>query len=156
MKKLLFGVGMLIYLAWNTTAQNTNTSLPGWITRPLSLADCLNIALQQNGTILKAGNDLDAQHGVVVQMRAVALPQLQATGQYKDTERSAMESFPTGTNGTAHPNQNWNAGVQIVQSIYEGGRLVAALQAASATKKQALAQYQTAIADTLLVVRLAY
>jgi outer membrane protein TolC len=156
MKKLLFGVGMLIYLAWNTTAQNTNTSLPGWITRPLSLADCLNIALQQNGTILKAGNDLDAQHGVVVQMRAVALPQLQATGQYKDTERSAMESFPTGTNGTAQPNQNWNAGVQIVQSIYEGGRLVAALQAASATKKQALAQYQTAIADTLLVVRLAY
>ena len=34
--------------------------------------------------------------------------------------------------------------------------MVAALQAASATKKQALAQYQTAIADTLLAVRLAY
>ena len=60
MKKLLFGVGMLICLAWNTTAQNTNTSLPGWITRPLSLTDCLNLALQQNGTILKAGNDLEA------------------------------------------------------------------------------------------------
>jgi outer membrane protein TolC len=156
MKKLLFGAGVLICFVWNITAQNTNTSLPGWITRPLSLADCLNIALQQNGTILKAGNDLDAQHGVVVQTRAVALPQLQATGQYKDTERRAIESFPSGTNGTTQPNQNWNAGVQIVQSIYEGGRLVAALQAASATKKQALAQYQTAVADTLLAVRLAY
>ncbi len=152
MKKLLFAVGLFICFVWNVTAQNTNTSLPGWITRPLSLTDCLNIALQQNGTILKAGNDLDAQYGVVVQTRAVALPQVQATGQYKDTDPNAIENFP----GTTLPDKNWNAGVQIVQSIYEGGRLVAALQAASATKKQALAQYQTAVADTLLVVRLAY
>ena len=34
--------------------------------------------------------------------------------------------------------------------------MVAALKAASATKQQAFAQYQTAVADTLLAVRLAY
>jgi outer membrane protein TolC len=152
MKKLIFCAGVFICFVWNVTAQNTNTSLPGWITRPLSLTDCLNIALSQNGTILKAGNDLDAQYGVVVQTRAVALPQVQATGQYKDTDPRAIESFP----GLSQPHENWNAGVQIVQSIYEGGKMVAALQAASATKKQALAQYQTVIADTLLAVRLAY
>jgi outer membrane protein TolC len=152
MKKLIFCAGVFICFVWNVTAQNTNTSLPGWITRPLSLTDCLNIALSQNGTILKAGNDLDAQYGVVVQTRAVALPQVQATGQYKDTDPRAIESFP----GLSQPHENWNAGVQIVQSIYEGGKMVAALQAASATKKQALAQYQTVITDTLLAVRLAY
>lgn len=158
MKKLFFCAGVFICLVWNLTAQNTNTSLLGWITRPLSLTDCLNIGLQQNATILKAKNDMDAQYGVVVQTRAVALPQLQATGQYKYTDPSAIENFPTGTNGSgfSQPNQNWNAGVQIVQSIYEGGRLVTALQAAGATKKQALAQYQTAVADTLLAMRLAY
>src|SRR5215470_12119230 len=32
---------------------------PSWITRPLSLPDALNISLQQNGTILKAKNDLE-------------------------------------------------------------------------------------------------
>jgi outer membrane protein TolC len=156
MKKLLFGAGLLICLVWNTTAQNTNTSLPGWITRPLSLTDCLNIALSQNATILKAGNDLDAQYGVVVQTRAVALPQVQATGQYKDTDPHAIESLPFPGETITLPHQNWNSGVQIVQSIYEGGKMVAALEAASATKKQALAQYQTAVADTLLAVRLAY
>jgi outer membrane protein len=158
MKKLLFCIGLLICSVWNLTAQNTNTSLPGWITRPLSLADCLNIALQQNATILKAKNDLDAQYGVVVQTRAVALPQVQATGQYKDTDPSAVESFPGGgTNASAaQPNQNWNAGVQIVQTIYQGGKLMAAVRAAKATKEQALAQYQTTLADTLLIVRLAY
>ena len=153
MKKLFFCVGVFICFVWNITAQNTNTSLPGWITRPLSLTDCLNIALSQNATILKAKNDLDAQYGVVVQTRAVALPQVQATGQYKDTDPNAIESFP---GGAMQPHQNWNAGVQIVQSIYEGGRMVAALRAASVTKQQALAQYQTVIADTLLGTRTVY
>lgn len=154
MKKLFFCVGVFICFVWNITAQNTNTSLPGWITRPLSLTDCLNIALQQNGTILKAKNDLEAQQGVVMQTRAVALPQVQAAGQYKDTDSGAIESFPGAT--VTQPHQNWNAGVQIVQSIYEGGKMVAALRAASVTKQQALAQYQTVIADTLLGARVAY
>ena len=61
MKKLLFCAGVFVCFVWNITAQNTNTSLPGWITRPLSLTDCLNIALSQNATILKAKNDLEAQ-----------------------------------------------------------------------------------------------
>src|ERR1035437_5834982 len=154
MIKLFFCVGVLICFVWNITAQNTNTSLPGWITRPLSLTDCLNIALSQNATILKAKSDLEASQGVVVQPRAVALPHLQATGQYKDTDPSAIESFPVP--GFSQPHQNWNAGVQIVQSIYEGGKMVAALRAASVTKQQALAQYQTVIADTLLGARTAY
>jgi outer membrane protein TolC len=155
MKKLLFGAGVFVCFVWNLTAQNTNTSLPGWITRPLSLADCLNIALQQNATILKAGNDLEAQYGVVVQTRAVALPQVQATGKYTDTDQRLLQE-PPGIPPYPQPYQSWNAGVQIVQSIYEGGKMVAALRAANVTKQQALAQYQTVIADALLLTRLAY
>jgi outer membrane protein len=157
MKKLLVGAGVFVCFAWNITAQTTNagTRLPTWLTRPLSLTDCLNIALQQNATILKARSDLEASQGVVVQTRAVALPQLRATGQYKDTERSAIESLPV-PGMTPLPNQNWNAGVQIVQTIYDGGRMVAALKAANATKRQAIAQFQTVRDDVLLATRLAY
>ena len=43
-----------------------------------------------------------------------------------------------------------------MQSIYQGGKLVAAVRAAKVTKEQALAQYQTTLADTLLAVRVAY
>ena len=147
-----------LFLGLNATAQeaNTSTNLPDWITRPLSLTDCLNIALQQNATILKAGNDLEASQGVVVQTRAVALPRVQATGQYKDTDPHAIENLPFPGETVTLPHQNWNAGVQIVQSIYEGGKMVAALRTASVTKQQALAQYQTVIADTLLGARVAY
>jgi len=148
---------LALVTGWSAAAQNANasTNLPGWITHPLSLTDALNLALQQNATILKAKSDLEASQGVVVQTRAVALPQLQATGQYKDTDPNAIENFPI-PGAPSLPHQNWNVGVQIVQSVYEGGKLVAALKAASATKQQALAQYQTTVADTLLSVRVAY
>ena len=157
MKKLFCGRALFLTAAcavigWNAAAQNISTND---LMRPLSLADCLNIALQQNATILKARNDLDAQYGVVVQTRAVVLPQLQATGQYKRTDRDAIESIPA-PGITPSPDQNWNAGLQIVQSIYQGGKLMAAVHAAKATKEQALAQYQATLADTLLTVRLAY
>ena len=69
-------------------------------------------------------------HGVVVQTRAVVLPQVTANGQYKDTDRNAIENFPAPST----PDQNWNAGVQIVQSIYQGGKLMAAVRAGQGHK----------------------
>jgi outer membrane protein len=151
-KNILASTVALMIACANGFAQDTN-SAPPWLTQPLSLADALNIALTQNPTILKAKSDLEAQYGLVVQTRAVALPQLIASGQYKYTQPEAIEDFP-GT--TASPNQNWNAGLQIVQTIYSGGKLLAAVRAAKVTKEQALAEYQASLADTLLAVRIAY
>ena len=134
------------------SARAGDTNSTGWLTRPLSLTDALNTALLQNTSILKAKNDLEASHGLVVQTRAVALPQITAAGQYKATDPKFVEKF----GAFDQPDQNWNAGVQISQSIYLGGRMVASIRAAGATKQQALAIYRTAVADALLQVRLAY
>jgi outer membrane protein len=142
--------------ALGATAQDTGTNLPAWLTRPLSLADAMNTALEQSATILEARNDLEASHGVVVQTRAVALPHVQANSQYKYTDPSDIEPISFEDFSITTPDQNWNADIQIVQSIYMGGRMVAAFRAANATEKQALAVYQTSVADTLLNVRLAY
>jgi outer membrane protein len=158
MKKLFFLVLVCFGGGAFSQSQGADTNSPAWISQPLSLTDSLNRALQQNATILKAKNDLEASYGVVVQTRAVALPQLVASSQYKYTDPNAIENFPSGTNGAGfqQPNQNWDAGVQLVQSIYEGGKMVAAFRAADATKQQALAQFQTVVADTLLDTRIAY
>jgi len=152
MKKLTL-FSLLVAFTFTVSADETNAL--AWLARPLSLADALNIALAQNATILKAQNDLEASHGIVVQTRAVALPQLTASGKYTDEELSLVQNFP-GSVTNSVPHQSWNAGVQLVQSIYEGGKLVAAIRAANATKQQAVAQYQTSVADALLAVRLAY
>lgn len=133
-------------------AEGTDTNTAAWLSRPLSVADTLNIALAQNATILKAKNDLEASYGVVVQTRAVALPQVQASAKYQDNEITFVQNYP----GTQAPHQSWDGGIQIVQAIYEGGRLKAAFRAAKATKEQSVAQYNSTVADTLLSVRLAY
>jgi outer membrane protein len=143
---------LFLGLTFAAAAEDTNST--AWLTRPLSLADALNTALGQNATILEAQNDLEATHGIVIQTRAVALPQLKASGQYTDEEVTLLQQFP----GFAFPipHQTWNAGIQIVQNIYMGGRMVAAIRAADATQKQAVANFQTSVADTLLNVRIAY
>jgi outer membrane protein TolC len=155
MKKLTL---LSLFLGFAFTVAAADTSAPPWLERPLSLADCENIALSQNGAILKAKNDLQAQLGVVVQTRAVALPQVNATGKYTDNELSLVQQYPSGTAsaGINPPHQDWNAGIQLVQNIYAGGKIVAAFQGASATRKQAMAQYQTTLTDALLLVRLGY
>jgi outer membrane protein len=155
MKKLnsLLLPAILVLGAVNFCA-GADTNSAAWLTRPLSIADALNTALEQNATLREAQNDLEASHGVVIQTRAVALPQLKASGQYQDEEITLLQQFPGF--GFPIPHQSWNSGIQIVQSVYMGGRMVAAIKAASATQKQAIANYQTTLADTLLNVRLAY
>lgn len=146
LKLLLCAVAVLVVVNFSHAAE-TN-----WLARPLSLADALNTALTQNTSILKAQNDLEASHGLVIQTRAVALPHVTATGQYKANQSSLVENF--GIYG--QPVRNWTAGIQIVQNIYDGGRNIAAIRSAGVTKKQAVAIYQTAVADALLAVRVAY
>lgn len=155
MKKLtLFS----LFLGSTLAVFAAGTNAPAWPDRSLSLLDCVNIALVQNADILKAKNQLEAQMGVVIQTRAVALPQLQATGQYTDQDKSLSPQYPSSISGYVppQPHQNWNAGIQIVQNIYAGGKMVAAFQGATATKLQAQANYQTALADMILLVKLAY
>jgi outer membrane protein len=155
MKKLTL---LSLFFGFTYAALAGTTNAPAWLDRPLSLTDCVNIALAQNADILKAKSQLEAQMGVVVQTRAVALPQVNATGQYTDKESSLVQQYPSGaaSAGINPPHQDWNAGIQLVQNIYAGGKMVAAFQGATATKQQALANYQTALADTLLLVKLSY
>src|SRR5579872_1927633 len=132
--------------------QATGTNGPSWLTQPLSMPDAINLALQQNGTILRGKSDLEASYGLVVQTRAVALPTVQINGNFQSTD--AIEQFPFP--GVSVPDKSWVANIQVVQSIYAGGRITSSLRTAKLTKQQALLQYQTIIADALLQVRVAY
>ena len=142
----------LAALTVSVSAATTTNSL-GWLTQPLSLTEALNLALKQNATISKAKNDLEASHGLVVQTRAIALPQLTASGQVEKIDPGYIESV---SGFSQQQTRSWNSGIRLVQNVYMGGRMVAAIKAADVTKVQALANYRTAVANALLNVRLAY
>src|SRR5229473_1933805 len=94
-------------LPGQTQTVDTNQP-PAWLSHPISLADALNLALQQNGNILKGKSDLEAQYGVVVQTRAVAIPKVQLTGNYQAT--TATEQFPF-PNPPPAQDQTWNGNI---------------------------------------------
>ncbi len=119
----------------------------------------MSLALRQNSVILKGRADLRASYGIEIQLRSVALPQFTASGAYNAEGDSLIETFPLPAPFSSFiqfPDQNWNADVKVQQAIYQGGRLLSAFRSAKLTRQQALLNYQTVLADTLLSVRVAY
>jgi outer membrane protein TolC len=130
---------------------------PAWISRPLSLSDTLNIALTNNRTILKSRTDVQAAYGVALQTRAIVIPKLRSQANYQLIDQNSIDKYPfPGGFNLSYPDQSWGATVQLVQSVYEGGRMVSAVRAARLTKDQAILNHQAVVADTLLEVRIAY
>ena len=152
-RKTLAIVSTGLVLAGRSSPAQTDAtnSVPAWLTQPMSLADTVNVALKQNGNILRGKNDLEATYGVVIQTKAIALPSVKVSGNYQITTETEQPPFPAPVQ-----DQSWTANIQLVQSIYEGGRIKSAFRTAKLTKDQALLQYQTIIADALLQVRIAY
>jgi outer membrane protein TolC len=144
---------------FTTRAQSPPAAPTNLFPHPVSRAEAVDIALRQNSAILKGKADLEAAHGVVVQLRSIAFPTLSARGAYNAEQSSLVESFPLPApfnNMVQFPNQNWNSDIRVQQSIYEGGRMTSAFRSAKLTRQQALLNYQTLLADTLLSVRVAY
>ena len=151
---LIFSIAAAPMFAQTNAAATASTNAPAWITQPLSLLQALNLTLQQNSTIQKARADLEAQRGLVIETRAVALPTVAATGNYTSRARKSIQTIP-GIPAT-FPHESWDERIQVTQTIYQGGRTLSAIRAARLTKEQALLDYQTAVADTLLQTRVAY
>ena len=154
MKQHLYRLSFLLAFAALTltsaTAQDTNPPAA------LTLTDCLNLALKQNPVLLKAQAELRRSHGLIVETRAAALPQLTASGQYTRVDRDSIESFPGSTGPHKNQEQPWSAKIEVSQLIYSGGKVNAALRAAKLTDQIALLTYNRAVADTVLQVRKAF
>jgi outer membrane protein len=143
------------------------------VRHPLSLVEAVNIAAAQNAVIRAAQKEVEARYGVAIQVRAIVLPKVLESASYEfrqDSliERTELPSFrllipQLGIDKTIGEgevslsnNQVWNSDVRIVQSIYEGGRLLSALRQTKLIREQALLDFQTALGDVLLQVRVTY
>lgn len=156
------GVATGMGLAADTNSSATN--LPPWLGRPLSIGDCLNMALACNANVLRSRKDLEVAHGLSVQTRAVVIPKIQVGADYGIVGDDAVDrlEFPTlpflpeGFGGIDPGDQRWSADIRLVQTISEGGRLRSALRTARLQNEQALAQHNVVLANVTAEVRTAY
>ena len=159
MKSIHLALSLLLAASLTARAAEGGAPSPALdsLTKPLALVDCLEIALKQNSAIRKSQADIEASHGVIIQTRAIVMPKVLASGNFTANDETAVDQFPGAVgNVLTLTDQQWNAGIQVVQSIYEGGRMRSALRSARFTREQALAQHNAVVARTVLEVRLAY
>jgi len=150
----------LILAGWCCCARAAPTSPPilsnNFITNPISLADAVNLALHQNPSILRAQKDIEATQGLSIQTRAIAIPKVVGTGSYNAAQPGDVDTF-TAPGGISFGNdQNWQTQIKLVQSFYEGGRILSSFRVARLLKEQSLLNYQATMADAVLAVELAY
>lgn len=111
----------------------------------LTLDQALRFALENNFAIRQARERLKEQEGLIVEVRADALPNVGAEGRYTRDDQDFM------TAGRGY--QDWTVGVYVRQTIYRGGGVRAALDAAKTTREASVLEVQAVVDDVLLAVR---
>ncbi len=169
------GGAMLLVLAfglWAGAAETNTTFSSGrakaqasasqlFPAQPLSLADAINRALQWNPNLLRARKDIEAAEGIRIQTRAIVYPKVSITGSFTAVEPSDVDQLsvplPGGPSAiTFGTDKNWATQIKLVQSIYEGGRMLSSIRAARLTRRESAFNYETALANTVLEVQVAY
>ena len=162
----MFALGWLLASASPPRASASASTTNNFVPQPLSLADGVNFALQRNPNILRAQKDLEVAQGVIIQTRAIAIPKVNLGGFFSAAQPSDVDTVnnpPVVLNGETvapgfyfGPNQNWATQLKLVQSLYEGGRVMSALRVARLMKERSMLDYQTTVANTVVGVQVAY
>ena len=121
-------------------AEPANPGVP----EKLTLDQALRFALENNYTIRQARERLREQEGLIVEVRADALPNVAAEGNYSRDDKD----FVTPGGGRGY--QDWTVGIYVRQLIYSGGGVRSALDAAKSTREAAALDIQAVVDDVLL------
>ena len=110
----------------------------------VTLDTAVSLALKQNPDILKAIHEIERTRGQVIQVRAQALPNLQAAGSYSQYAPELIGSGGGGlsagssTVATAAQDKSWRITFQVQQILYSGGKVKAAVKIAELTQDTSL------------------
>lgn len=133
----------LLPLFSNAAARAESFQLPS----ELDLDSALRLALEGNFDILRAKEAIEEQNGLVIEVRAQALPDVTFEGQYQELDPGLSDPFfpPTTT--------RWNFALTARQTLYAGGGTRAALQVQRLVEEAALLELQAVINDVMLATR---
>lgn len=135
------------------TPASQGKDLPGWLLKPLSLSDCLNIALSNNSVIKTSQYALEAAVGQSITNQAIIIPKVVGSMGVDRVQDQYVENL----SGSADmPTDSWSSSIVIKQQFFQGGRIAASLKVARHIKEEALYSHHAAITDTLTEVRIKF
>lgn len=126
-------IGLLLAVPTSPGGPPTAGGMQG----PIDLDRALEIALLRNPDILRAQQEIERTRGLVMEVRAQALPGLAVTGSYQQQDPALLESggAPTtgqggGSAGFITQDKTWNIALQASQLLYAGGGVSSGIRGA--------------------------
>jgi outer membrane protein TolC len=113
----------------------------------LDLRGAITFALENNFAIRQARERIREQEGLIVEVKAQALPNASLDSSYTRTDDELRQE---GSNGS---NENWSIALNVRQILYSGGGVSAALDLQRLVREAALLDLQAVVNNALLDVR---
>ena len=139
-----------LHAAASATPDATASAVPD-VPQRLSLRAAIAYALDHNYSILQARERIKEQEGLIVEIKAQALPTVSLDSNYSRYDQGLNEPItPPPASGRY---QTWGIALNVRQSLYAGGGTRAALDAQRLTRAAALLDLKSTIDNALLDVR---
>lgn len=140
-RAILFAATLFALTISESAGKSKKPASPG--PRSLTLASAVSLALKQNPDILKAIHEIERTRGQVIEVRAQALPTLQAAANYtqydpeliRSGSASAFSTASRSTVATGSQDKSWRITLQVQQTVYSGGKVRAAMKIAELTEE---------------------
>jgi outer membrane protein TolC len=115
----------------------------------MSLDDCIRLALVQNPLILKARQQIEQTHGLIIEVRAQAIPQFGIVSGYNQESTELIQL----TNQPGQQDKTWNISFQATQLLYSGGQVGAAIKIAKLTNDSNVYALRDTVDQVISTVR---
>ncbi len=152
-----------------STTKIPATKVPVAVETPsnITMDDAVRIALKQNPQVLEAIQLIEETKGEIITVRAEALPNVQLTGAYDQSDPNLIKATGQGTtSGTnssgftssqsqtgSGQDKTWNVTVQATQLLYSGGQVGAAIKIAKLTLDSNYFNLRDVVDQTISTVR---
>ena len=158
-RAILFAATLLTLTLAESSGKERKFAAPRHHT--LTLQGAISLALKQNPDVLKAIHEIERTRGQVIEVRAQALPTLQATGTYTQYDSVLLNSGGTSISTTSgssaltntSQDKSWRITLQVQQTIYSGGKVRAAMKIAELTEDTSHQMLRETVATVIANVR---
>src|SRR5436190_1966337 len=144
-------IGALALFALQLDAGESSPGKRGPLRR-FTLEEAILTALQQNPDILRARQEIERTRGLYIQMRAAALPQVNANAMFQDIDPHLGVISSSGQ-GLAATERSYNVDILVKQAIFSAGRIPAQISSAGFLQDSAFFAFRNAIDQIVSTVR---
>src|SRR5438045_3265908 len=150
----------IAFLALRATAGETGVEKRTSAAPRFTLEKAILTALQQNPSILIARQEIERTKGLFSEMRAVALPQVNATAQFQDLDPHLSHVSGGNQNNitgevfsTVGAERTYSLEIAATQVIFSGGRVPGQISSASFQRDSSYYSFRNAIDQIVATVR---